>query len=89
MSEYLSNMNQNFDNNLHPEISSQRPLDKLPLFIEDENHVDDFLDLKEVDPITNSSFEMMIKVAFRSDKNFILAKVKTRSLQNQKEQALS
>jgi hypothetical protein len=51
--------------------------------------VDDFIDLKEVDPITNSSFEMMIKVAFRSDKNFVLAKVKTRSLQSQKEQALS
>lgn len=50
--------------------------------------IDDFLDLKEVDPITNSSFEMMIKVAFRADRNFILAKVKTRSVQNQKEQAL-
>jgi hypothetical protein len=32
-----------------------------------------------VDPIFSTSYEMMIKEAFRADKNFILAKMKTRS----------
>ena len=48
------------------------------MFIEDDK-IDDYLDLKEVDPIFSTSYEMMIKEAFRADKNFILAKMKTRS----------
>ncbi len=52
--------------------------DKLPLFISDD-YVEDHLDLKEIDPIISSSYEMMIKEAFRSDKHFILAKLRTRS----------
>jgi hypothetical protein len=40
---------------------------------------DEFFDSGETDPIFSSSFEMMIKEAFRSDKHFILAKIKTRS----------
>ena len=41
---------------------------------------DDFLDLSETDPILSTSNEMMIKEAFRADKHFILAKIKTRSV---------
>lgn len=50
----------------------------MPLFIEDD-HIKEYLDLNEVDPIISSTYEMMIKQAFRADKNFILAKLKTRS----------
>jgi len=53
-------------------------LDKLPLFLDDDR-IDDYLELKEVDPIFSTSYEMMIKETFRADKNFILAKMKTRS----------
>lgn len=38
------------------------------------------LDLKEQDPIYSSTFEMMIKEAFREDKHFIVAKMKTRGV---------
>ena len=38
-----------------------------------------YLDLKENDCIYMSTFEMMIKEAFRADKDFILAKMSTRS----------
>jgi len=54
------------------------PEDKLPLFVSDDE-IEDFLDLREVDPIISTSYEMMIKEAFRADKHFILAKLKTRS----------
>ena len=37
------------------------------------------LDIIETDPIFSTSYEMMIKEAFRGDKHFILAKIKTRS----------
>lgn len=80
MSESLSNdlaRRTHFDSQ---GINATHVQDKLPLYIGDDDIIDDFLDLKEVDPITNSSFEMMIKVAFRADRNFILAKVKTRSV---------
>ena len=52
--------------------------DKIPLYVTD-GEVEDFLDLKEVDPIISTSYEMMIKEAFRADKHFLLAKLKTRS----------
>lgn len=51
---------------------------KLALYVQDDI-VDGYLDIKEVDPIFSTSYEMMIKEAFRADKNFILAKMKTRS----------
>ena len=41
-------------------------------------HEVDFLDLDETDAIYGSTFGMMIKEAFRADKNFILAKIKSR-----------
>lgn len=41
--------------------------------------MEEHLDLKEIDPIFSSSFEMMIKEAFRADKHFFLAKMKTRN----------
>jgi len=41
---------------------------------------DERLEFKETDPIFSTSYEMMIKEAFRADKHFILAKIKTRSL---------
>jgi hypothetical protein len=37
------------------------------------------LDIKDIDPIFSTSFEAMIKEAFRADKNFYLAKMKTRN----------
>jgi hypothetical protein len=43
---------------------------------------DDFLDLQEVDCIYGSSFAMMIKESFRDDKNFIVAKMKSRGAAN-------
>jgi hypothetical protein len=39
----------------------------------------EFLDLNETDVIYGSTFEKMIKEAFRSDKNFIVAKLKSRA----------
>ena len=39
---------------------------------------DDFLDLDEVDCIYGSIFALMIKEAFRDDKHFIVAKLKSR-----------
>ena len=41
------------------------------------NHVE-FLDLSETDCIYGSEFQMMIKEAFRADKHFIVAKLKSR-----------
>jgi hypothetical protein len=38
----------------------------------------DYLDLSEVDAIYGSMFSMMIKEAFRDNKNFIVARVKSR-----------
>ena len=38
----------------------------------------DFLDLEEMDAIYGSMFGMMIKEAFRDNKNFIVARVKSR-----------
>ena len=38
----------------------------------------DFLDLNEIDCIYGSKFSMMIKEAFRDDKHFILARLKSR-----------
>jgi hypothetical protein len=38
----------------------------------------DFLDLNEMDCIYGSKFSMMIKEAFRDDKHFILARLKSR-----------
>ncbi|CDW71540.1 UNKNOWN [Stylonychia lemnae] len=61
--------------------------DKLPLYSENDL-VEEYLDIKEVDPIFSTSYEMMIKEAFRADKNFILAKMKTRST-NQKEMSFN
>jgi hypothetical protein len=43
-------------------------------------HPDEYLDLEEVDAIFSTSYEMMIKEAFRDNKHFILAKIQTRSL---------
>lgn len=43
--------------------------------LKEEDTIEDYLDIKEVDPIFSSSFEMMIKEAFRADKHFILAKM--------------
>jgi hypothetical protein len=48
------------------------------LYIHDDE-IEEYLDLKEVDPIISTSYEMMIKEAFRADKHFLLAKLKTRS----------
>eukprot|EP00347_Sterkiella_histriomuscorum_P005984 403354518 len=61
---------------------------RLPLYI-DDNLISEYLDLKEVDPIFSTSYEMMIKEAFRADKNFIIAKMKTRSLQSKDQQSLT
>lgn len=64
------------------------PLKQLPLFIvpQDERKPgtaqDEYLDIMETDPIFSTSYEMMIKEAFRADKHFILAKIKTRSMTN-------
>ena len=52
---------------------------KLPI-INENLEAPDYLDLQEVDAIFGSTFEMMIKEAFRADKHFILAKMKTRSM---------
>ena len=52
--------------------------DKLPLYIDSENP-DEYLNIKETDPIFSTTFEMMIKQAFRADKHFILAKILTRA----------
>jgi hypothetical protein len=52
---------------------------RLPIYKETMETVEDYLDIKEIDPIFSSSFEMMIKESFRADKNFILAKMSTRS----------
>ena len=41
---------------------------------------DERLEIGETDPIFSTSYEMMIKEAFRADKHFILAKIKTRSV---------
>lgn len=38
----------------------------------------DFLDLEECDAVYGSRFSMMIKEAFRDNKNFIVARVKSR-----------
>ena len=38
----------------------------------------DFLDLEETDAVYGSLFNMMIKEAFRDNKNFIVARVKSR-----------
>ena len=38
----------------------------------------ELLDLSETDCIYGSEFSMMIKEAFRADKNFIVAKLKSR-----------
>ena len=38
----------------------------------------DFLDLSESDAVYGSMFSMMIKEAFRDNKNFIVARVKSR-----------
>ena len=51
---------------------------KIPLYINDDIP-EDHLDLKEIDPIISTSYEMMIKEAFRADKHFLLAKLRTRS----------
>ncbi len=54
---------------------------KLPLFLIPENdrapgvQPDEYLDLTEVDAIFSTSYEMMIKEAFRDNKHFILAKI--------------
>jgi hypothetical protein len=59
---------------------------KLPLFQVPESdrppncYPDEYLDLEEVDAIFSTSYEMMIKEAFRDNKHFILAKIQTRSL---------
>jgi len=45
----------------------------------DVDQIGDEIDIKEIDPIFSTSFEMMIKEAFRADKHFYLAKMKTRS----------
>jgi hypothetical protein len=39
---------------------------------------DDYLDLSEIDCIYGSKFSLMIKEAFRDDKHFILARLKSR-----------
>lgn len=64
-------------NNIAVQIEGQEP-DKLPLY-EEIDKVSGYLDLKENDCIYMSTFEMMIKEAFRADKDFILAKMSTRS----------
>jgi hypothetical protein len=38
----------------------------------------DFLDLQETDAVYGSMFSMMIKEAFRENKNFIVSRVKSR-----------
>jgi hypothetical protein len=38
----------------------------------------DFLDLSECDAVYGSMFSMMIKEAFRDNKNFLVARVKSR-----------
>ena len=40
----------------------------------------DFLDLQETDAVYGSMFNMMIKEAFRDNKNFIVARVKSRGI---------
>jgi hypothetical protein len=45
----------------------------------DSNEPDELFNIKEIDSIFSTSYEMMIKEAFRADKNFILAKILTRS----------
>lgn len=40
----------------------------------------DFLDLNETDSVYGSMFGMMIKEAFRDNKNFIVARVKSRGI---------
>jgi hypothetical protein len=41
---------------------------------------EEYLDILEIDPIFSTSYEMMIKEAFRADKHFILTKIQTRSM---------
>jgi hypothetical protein len=52
--------------------------DKLPLYIDTEIP-NEYISIKEIDPIFSTSYEMMIKEAFRADKHFILAKILTRA----------
>jgi len=52
--------------------------DRLPL-VKEEGGREEWIEIQEVDPIFSTTFEMMIKEAFRADKHFILAKVLTRS----------
>jgi hypothetical protein len=40
---------------------------------------EDFLDLDEADCIYGSKFSLMIKEAFRDNKNFIVARLKSRA----------
>lgn len=55
----------------------------LPLFTTAESErkanekAPEFLEIEETDPIFSTSYEMMIKEAFRDDKHFIVAKIKT------------
>lgn len=56
----------------------QSNINRLPL-VKGEGDREEWIDIQEVDPIFSTTFEMMIKEAFRADKNFILAKVLTRS----------
>jgi hypothetical protein len=59
---------------------------KLPIYMQAEidrkpnSPPEEYVPLNEIDPIFSSSYEMMIKECFRDDKNFILAKIKTRSV---------
>jgi hypothetical protein len=50
------------------------------LYYDIENEPTELLNIKEIDPIFSTTFEMMIKEAFRADKHFILAKITTRSV---------
>jgi hypothetical protein len=61
-------------------------LDKLPLFMTPEaerppnTRPEGYVDLSETDAIFSTSYEMMIKEAFRDNKHFIIAKIQTRSI---------
>ncbi len=50
----------------------------LPIYNEDDKKAEE-QDLNDTDPIFGSTFEMMIKEAFRADKHFVLAKMITRN----------
>lgn len=62
---------------------------KLPIYLASESErkpnaqPEEYLDVGEIDPIFSSSYEMQIKESFRDDKNFIIAKIKTRTLTSQ------